>query len=143
MDGCGRPLVIAVTPGQAGDSPALLKLLAKLRVPRRGPGRPRTHPQALLGAKAYSPWAHHAHLRSRGITTIIPEPADQVRHRKNHGSCGGRPVTFDAEDYKNHSIIERAFNQLQNWRAIATRFNKHALTYRDGLILTAILMWLR
>lgn len=37
VDGNGLPLVIALTPGQANDSPALPKLLAELRVPRVGP----------------------------------------------------------------------------------------------------------
>jgi transposase len=54
VDGRGLPLVIALTPAQAGDSTALRQLLAELRVPRLGPGRPRTKPDALRGDKAYS-----------------------------------------------------------------------------------------
>ena len=142
VDGHGRPLVIAVTPGQAHDSPALPRLLAELRVPRPGPGRPRTTPQALRGDKAYSARAHRAHLRSRGITTVIPEPADQISHRQNKGSRGGRPVTFDAEDYKNRNVVERTFNHLKNWRGLATRYDKHALIYRGGIVLASILLWL-
>lgn len=136
-------MVIAVTPGQAGDSPALPKLLAELRVPRRGPGRPRTRPDALRGDKAYSSRGHRAHLRSRGITAVIPEPADQIGHRRNKGSRGGRPVSYDSEDYKNRNVIERSFNQLKNWRGIATRYDKHALVYRGGIVLAAITLWLR
>ncbi len=49
VDGRGRPLVVVCTPGQAGDSPALPVLLAGLRVPRLGRGRPHTTPSALLG----------------------------------------------------------------------------------------------
>jgi transposase len=105
VDGRGLPLVLAVTPGQAGDSPALQRLLAELRAPRQGPGRPRTTPEALRGDKAYSSRATRAVLRSRGITAVIPEPADQIGHRKNRGSRGGRPVDFDVEDYKNPSTL--------------------------------------
>jgi putative transposase len=123
------PLVIAVTPGQANDSPALPKLLAELRVPRQGPGRPRTRPEALRGDKAYSAKAHRAHLRARGITAVIPEPSDQIRHRENRGANGGRPVSYDVEDYKNRNVVGRAFNHLKNWRGIATRYDKHALVY--------------
>jgi transposase len=143
VDGRGLPLVIAVTPGQAGDSPALPRLLAELRVPRLGPGRARTTPEALRGDKAYSSRGHRAHLRARGIQAVIPEPADQAGHRKNKGSRGGRPVGYDAEDYKNRNVIERAFNQLKNWRGIATRYDKHALVYRGGVVLAAITLWLR
>ena len=135
-------MVIAVTPGQAHDSPALRLLLAELRVPRVGPGRPRTTPAALRADKAYSARAHRAHLRSRGITAVIPEPSDQIRHRRDKGSRGGRPVDFDAHDYKNRNVVERAFNQLKNWRGLATRYDKHALVYRGGAVLAAILLWL-
>ncbi len=142
VDGHGLPLVIAVTPGQANDSPALPLLLAELRVPRLGPGRPRTRPEALRADKAYSARGHRAHLRSRGITAVIPEPADQLRHRRNKGSRGGRPVGFDAGDYKNRNVVERAFNHFKNWRGLATRYDKHALVYRGGVVLAAILLWL-
>ena len=54
VDGRGRPLVLIVSPGQAGDSPVLPRLLAELRVARSGPGRPRTTPDRLRGDKAYS-----------------------------------------------------------------------------------------
>jgi transposase len=142
VDGHGLPLVIAVTPGQANDSPALPKLLAELRVPRQGPGRPRTTPEAVRADKAYSARAHRAALRARGITAVIPEPADQIGHRKYKGSRGGRPVNFDAEDYKNRNVVERAFNHIKNWRGLATRYDKHALVYRGGVVLASILLWL-
>jgi transposase len=142
VDGNGLPLVIAVTPGQAHDSPALPKLLTELRVPRLGPGRPRTTPVALRADKAYSARAHRHLLRARGMTAVIPEPSDQIRHRRNKGSRGGRPVSFDTEDYKNRSSVELTFNHIKNWRGLATRYDKHALTYRGGIVLAAILIWL-
>ena len=142
VDGNGLPLVIAVTPGQANDSPALPKLLAELRVARVGPGRPRTTPISLRADKAYSARSHRVHLRTRGIIAVIPEPSDQVRHRKNKGSLGGRPVAFDAADYKNRNVVERAFNHIKNWRGLATRYDKTALVYRGGVVLAAIILWL-
>ncbi|WP_144862652.1 transposase, partial [Micrococcus luteus] len=71
--GTGLPLVSLITPGQAGDSPMLLPLLAQLRV-TRPVGRPRTRPAAVLGDKAYSSRAIRTHLRARGIKAVIPEP---------------------------------------------------------------------
>ncbi|MDQ1752531.1 MAG: hypothetical protein QOE71_3587, partial [Pseudonocardiales bacterium] len=94
------------------------------------------------GDKAYSARAHRAHLRIRGITAVIPEPSDQIKNRKKRGSGGGRPVALDTEDYKNRNVVERAFNQLKNWRGIATRYDKHALIYRGGVVLASILLWL-
>ncbi len=117
-------------------------LLASLRVPRLGPGRPRTTPHALLGDKAYSARAHRAHLRARGVTAVIPEPDDQIAHRRRRCSAGGRPVTFDPAAYRGRNVIERAFNRLKNWRALATRYDKYATIYRGGLILAAAVLWL-
>jgi transposase len=90
VDGSGRPLVILIGPGQGGDSPMFAPLLAAIRVPRIGPGRPRTRPAAVLADKAYSARAHRAALRERGIAAVIPEPADQAAHRRHPDSAGGR-----------------------------------------------------
>ena len=135
--------MLGVTPGQAGDSPALKTLLAELRVPRQGPGRPRTTPDALRGDKAYSSRATRAVLRSRGITAVIPEPADQIRHRKRRGANGGRPPKLNRRSYKGRNVVERTFNQFKQWRGIATRYDKHALIYRGGVVLAAIVLWLK
>ena len=97
----------------------------------------------LRGDKAYSSRGHRMLLRSRGITAVIPEPADQAGHRKRRGSRGGRPVGYDVQDYKQRNVVERFFNRLKNWRGLASRYDKHALVYRGGVVLAAILDWLR
>lgn len=117
-------------------------LLAQLRVERLGPGRPRTTPIALRGDKAYSSRGSRELLRSRGIVAVIPEPSDQAGHRKRRGSRGGRPVGYDVEDYKGRNVVERFFNRMKNWRGLASRYDKHALVYRGGVVLAAILDWL-
>lgn len=143
VDGGGRVLALVVTPGQAGDCPVLARLLAEVRVARPGPGRPRTTPQRLRADKAYSSRGNRELLRSRGIVAVIPERADQAAHRRRRGSRGGRPVGYDVEDYKARNVVERFFNRLKNWRALATRYDKHALVWRGSLVLAAILDWLR
>ncbi len=64
-------------------------------------------------------------------------------HRRRRGSRGGRPVSYDAADYKNRNVVERCFNRLKGWRGLATRYNKHALIYRGAVVLAAIMLWLR
>ncbi len=135
-------MVVICTPGQAGDSPVLPRLLAELRVPRLGPGRPRTRPASLLGDKAYSARAHRDQLRASKVTVVIPERSDQVRNRARRGSAGGRPVDFDTDMYKRRNVVERAFNRLKNWRGLATRYDKHVLNYRGGMVLASIILWL-
>lgn len=138
-----RPLVILLGPGQGGDSPMFTPLLQALRVPRTNPGRPRTRPSVLLGDKAYSSRANRAWLRTRAIKAVIPERSDQIAHRKRRGRLGGRPVGYDTETYKRRNVVERSFNVFKNWRGLATRYDKLALTYRGGVVLAAIMVWLR
>jgi transposase len=142
VDGHGLLLVIAVAPGQAGDAPAALPLLAQFRV-SRPVGSPRTRPDRLRGDKAYSSRTIRAHLRERGITAVIPEPADQAGHRKRRGSRGGRPPAFDAVDYRQRNVIERRFCHLKQWRGLATRYDKLATVYRAAAVLNAVIAWTR
>jgi putative transposase len=139
----GRGLVVAVTAGQAGDSPMLPPLLAHLAVRRWGPGRPRTRPEVLLGDKAHSSRGNRALLRAKRTKTVIPQPADQIGHRRRRSSAGGRPPSFDAQTYKAHNVIERSFNDHKQWRGIATRYDKLATSYRGGVVLRSLLIWLR
>ncbi len=143
VDGEGRPLVIALTAGQAGDSPMLKWLLADLAVNRVGPGRPRTRPEAVLGDKAYSSRGNRELLRRKRVAVVIPQPADQIAHRQRRGSAGGRPPTFDAARYKGRNVVERSFNDHKQWRGLATRYDKLAAIYRGGVVLRAITLWLR
>lgn len=118
-------------------------LLEQLRVPRIGPGRPRTRPDRVRADKAYSSRGHRAMLRSRSIGAVISEPADQAGHRKRRGSRGGRPPAFDPADYCGRNVIERSFNDFKQWRGIATRYDKLAIVYRAAAVLRAVTLWLR
>ena len=128
VDTRGLPLVVLIGPGEGGDSPMLPALLEQLRVARIGPGRPRSTPAALLGDKAYSSRGTRAMLRARGITAVIAEPGDQAGHRKRRGSKGGRPPAFDAHRYKDRNVVERSYNAIKQWRALATTTNSPSPT---------------
>ena len=133
--------MVLVGPGQAGDAPVFPFLLGHLRVPRRGRGRARTRPDRVRDDKAYSSRAIRAHLRSRGIRAVIPEPADQSGHRARCGSGGGRPPAFDPVDYRGRNVIERGFAVIKQWRGIATRYDKLAVVYRAAIVLHAAVTW--
>ena len=129
--------------GQRHDSLAFLPLMARLRIARRGRGRPRTRPGRVLGDKAYSSSAIRAHLRARGINATISEPADQARNRQRRGSNGGRPPAFDPAAYKQRNTVERAFGRLRQHRAVATRFDKRDFVWRGTVDVASIRIWLR
>ncbi len=113
------------------------------KIARRGRGRPRTRPGRALGDKAYSSTAIRAHLRRRGIKATIPEPSDQARNRQRRGSNGGRPPAFDPTAYKDRNTVERAFSQLRQHRAVATRFDKRDFVWRGTIDVASIRIWLR
>jgi transposase len=129
--------------GQRHDSLAFGPLMDRLKVARRGPGRPRTRPGRVLGDKACSSSAIRSHLRRRGIKATIPEPADQARNRLRRGSTGGRPPAFDPAACKQRNIAERAFCQLRQHRAVATRYDKRDFVWRGTVDVASIRIWLR
>lgn len=141
VDGNGRPLVLLTGPGQGGDSPMFPLLMGQLRIARPGAGRPRTRPDRVRADKAYSSRAIRTHLRDRGIGAVIPQPSDQIGHRKRRGSRGGRPPALDRVDYRNRNVVERNFEVFKQWRGIATRYDKLAITYRGAAVLMAITIW--
>lgn len=117
--------------------------MAGVRVPRIGNGRPRTRPDSVSADRAYSSRAIRTHLRRRGITAVIPEPADQIANRKRRGSRGGRPPGFDRQAYKHRNTVERCINRLKQWRGIAMRTDKLAVHYLAALHVAAIFLWTR
>jgi transposase len=143
VDGHGLPLVVLIGPGQGGDAPMLPALLDQLTVARLGPGRPRSRPDRLRGDKAYSSRSIRQLLRRRQIRAVIPQPRDQIANRLRRRSRGGRPPAFDAVDYRGRNVIERSFNDVKQWRGLATRFDKLAIVYRGAAVLHAILRWLK
>jgi putative transposase len=129
-----RPITVILTGGQAGDNPQLVPLL-DLHRQQSLPGR--THQFRLLADKAYSHPSTRQQLRHRRIAHTIPERQDQKDRRKAKGTKGGRPPGFDKERYAKRNTVERGFLRLKQWRGVATRFDKHALTYLGGVILAA------
>ena len=134
---------VILTPGQAGDNPQLLPLLDQVAVGRDGPGRPRKRPVRVLADKAYSHPSTRAALRKRGIAFACPEKSDQIARRQAKGSRGGRPPRFDPQVYADRNVVERCFNRLKQFRALATRYAKRAAYYRSEIIIASIMLWLR
>lgn len=129
VDGRGRPLAAIVTGGQRNDGAMLADVLAEIRVPRLGAGRARTRPDAVLADRAYATGVIRAELRRRGIKAVIPDKRDQMAARKRRGRRGGRPRPLDAIAYKGRNVVERFFALAKQWRGIATRYDKLAISF--------------
>jgi len=131
-----------LTGGNVNDCTRFDQIMAGIRFPRPGPGRPATRPARVIADKGYSTRAIRAHLRRRGIPTTIPERRDQRANRLRRGRAGGRPPVFDRTTYKRRNVVERCFNRLKQFRAIATRYDKTAMSYRAVIDLATLILWL-
>ena len=130
-EGTGKPMAVAITPGQRHESAAFGGLLRRGAVKRPGRGRPKVRPRRVAGDKGYSSRAIRAGLRRRGIRVTIPRRRDERRR--------GR---FDREVYRQRNRIERLINRLKQFRRVATRYEKRGAAYRAMVVIACILIWL-
>jgi transposase len=130
-EGGGKPLTFVLTPGQRHETIAFDALMERGALPRRGRGRPRLRPRALVGDKAYSTRAVRAYLRCRQIRAVIPSKSDQPRNPR-----------FDRAMYRLRNVVERLINRLKQFRRVATRYEKRGINYLAMVTLAAIRLWL-
>lgn len=118
-DALGNPVVISLTPGQDSDLGQAELLLDEI------------DPKAFLADKAYDANALIDRLQERQITPVIPPKANRIVQR---------PTDFAL--YCERNLIERFFNNLKQFRAIATRYDKLASTFLAAVQFVAALIML-
>ena len=118
-DALGNPVNLMLTPGQDHDLTCAEPLLEN------------ADPDALLGDKAYDADPFVDTLTQRGITPVIPPKAN----RKTKRAC-------DFALYCERNLIERFFNKIKHYRAIATRYDKLAQNFLAAVQLVAAIILL-
>jgi hypothetical protein len=133
---------LVITAGQRGDSPQFQVVLDRIRVPRLGPGRPRTRPDKVRADKAYGSRVNRTYLRKRGIRCTIRKSATRSPTARNAAptAAGRRSSTRPTTRSATRGSAE--FNRLKRHRAVATRYDKLAVRYEATVLVAAINEWL-
>jgi len=88
--------------------------------------------QYVIADKAYDVDAIVAEVERRGAIAVIP-PKRNRRHQ--------RP--YDKHLYKERHLVECFFCKIKEFRRIATRYEKLAITFLAMVTIAACLIWLR
>ncbi|MFH8346300.1 IS5 family transposase [Streptomyces sp. NPDC018045] len=138
-DALGRPLAFTVTGGNANDCTQFTAVMDAIRVPRPGPALcPARSRHRRQGLQLQSDTVL---AQTAGIGHTIPQRSDQIRNRLRRGSRGGRPLAFGQQIYTWRNVVERCFNRVQQWRGIATRYEKTAESSQAAVTLASLLIW--
>jgi transposase len=121
VDANGLPVKLKLTEGQAHDGRSAADMLGDI-----GPD------QTLLADRAYDSDGLRQALADRGAWACVkPMP-----HRVN-------VPAFSPFLYRYRNLVERFFNKLKHFRAVATRFEKHDANYLALVKLAATRIWIR
>lgn len=119
-DARGRFVRGRLTAGQRHDAPQALPLLEGLA------------PAHLIADRGDDSDPLVAALAARGTHAVIPP------RRKRH-----RPRAYDANRYAQRHPVERLFSRLQQFRRVATRYDKPDAHFLAFIHLAATVLWLR
>jgi transposase len=121
VDAEGLPIALKLTEGQAHDGRSARDMLEAL-----------SQGQILLADRAYDADALRQSLKQRGAwANIKPMP-----NRRNIQA-------FSAFLYRQRNLVERFFNKLKHFRAVATRYDKRADNFLAGVKLASFRIWCR
>ena len=121
VDANGNPFALKLTEGQAHDGRSAEDMLDTV-----GKG------QTLLADRAYDSDALRETLAERGAKANIKPMPNRVNIPK-----------FNKQLYKKRNHVERYFNKLKHFRAVATRYEKHDANYLALVKLASARIWMR
>jgi transposase len=121
VDANGNPITLKLTEGQAHDGRSADDMLESV-----GAG------QTLLADRAYDSDALRQTLKARGAKANVKPMPNRVNIPK-----------FNKRLYKKRNLVERFFNKLKHFRAVATRFEKHDANFLALVKLASARIWIR
>jgi transposase len=121
VDARGLPVRVMLTPGQASDKTAAPELVLPLALAGD-----------VVADRGYFAQAVIAAIERSGATAHIPSQSN-VRVVR----------TVDRALYHQRNVIERFFNKLKHFRAVATRYHKLARNFLAAVLLASTRLWMR
>ena len=121
VDSQGRPIRLKLTAGQAHDGRTAADMFETLAAG-----------QVLLADRAYDSDALHEKMAARGVIANIRLMPTRKRF-----------PAFDRKLYRKRKLVERFFNKLKQFRAVATRYDKRDDNFLASVQLAAIRIWIR
>jgi len=121
VDADGLPIALKLTEGQAHDGRAAQDMLGSLAAGN-----------ILLADRAYDSDLLRKTLAERGAwANVRPMP-----NRRN-------VPAFSSFLYRYRNLVERFFNKLKHFRAVATRYDKTPENYLASVKLASVRIWMR
>jgi transposase len=121
VDTSGLPILLKLTEGQAHDGRSAQDMLGTI-----GYG------DVLLADRAYDSDALREDLAARGARANVRPMAHRLK-----------PPRFSKRLYRKRNLIERFFNKLKHFRAVATRYDKRDDNYLACVKLASTRIWMR
>ncbi len=112
-------IAILLTGGEAHDCPVADRLIRRVKPSKY-----------MLGDKAYDSAELRCELRERGSRPVIPNKSNRKQ-----------PFSFNNRLYKLRWRHRECFQQAQDFRRIATRYDKLARNYLASICLATALVW--
>ena len=131
VDGNGIPIGAQLASAQLAECRLAESTIAQVKVPRKGRGRPRSHPNRVIADRGYDSDALRMWFHKRHTELIVPYRKN-VRNRRFEDKRKLRR-------YRKRWKIERTNAWLQNFRRIQVRFDR-ILTLFQGLFHCACLI---
>ena len=133
----GLPVAFLLQAANTHESQLARDVLANVKVPCLGRGRPKTRIGCLAMDRAFDAASLRRDLRKRGIRTSIPERKRRGKRRQR----GPHPKLFDVS--KRRYKVERLNAWMDNFRALVVRYERKAAHYLSYCTLAAILFCLK
>jgi transposase len=119
-DALGNPIRLILTPGNVADCTQAEDLLKDIDADN------------VLADKGYDSDAIVEIITANGTTAVIPPRSNRLVQR-----------LCDFALYCERNLVERFFNKIKHYRAIATRYAKRGRNYMAFVNLVCVMLWIK